>query len=323
MNRGITEELLEFICVLVELKNLGLAAKRLCISEPKASRLLADVRSTFGQSLFTRHGRGLAPTHDALELALRARKVLEDMRSLTEKRVFSPAGLDRVFRIACLDNALAMVLEPVLAAFSKAAPRAGIAVRTHNEGTLPALRSGELDFAICPAVNLPDDFESTTLLETSYVQIVRVGHPLEPMAGTPEVLEALRRFRRIQIVVHPDTDPVEGGIPGPAKIPLAAGETILWTESWLGAILLLEQSDFVLAVPWRTAVRLAKTMPLIALAPIPEAPSLRPSLIWHAHRSRDPAFVWLRSLFLATVPRGPDKPHFGRIDPNAGSPLRA
>ncbi len=317
MNRGITEELLEFICVLVEMKNLGLAAKRLGISEPKASRLLADVRTTFGAELFTRHGRGLAPTHEALELALRSRKVLEDMRSLTDRRVFSPAKLERVFRVASLDNALAMVIEPVLAAFSKAAPRAGIAVRTHDESTFAGLRSGELDFAICPAVNLPEDLESTKLLETTYVQIVRAGHPLEPLAGRPEVHEALGHYRRIQIVVHPDTDPVEGGMPGPAKIPLAAGETILWTESWLGAILLLEESDFVLAVPWRTAKRLARRMPLTALADIPEAPSLKPALIWHAHRSADPAFVWLRSLFLSTVPRGPDKPVFGRIRPEA------
>lgn len=58
-------------------------------------------------------------------------------------------------------------------------------------------------------------------------------------------------------------------------------------------------------------------MPLTALADIPEAPSLKPALIWHAHRSADPAFVWLRSLFLSTVPRGPDKPVFGRIRPEA------
>ena len=256
-----------------------------------------------------------------LELALRARKILEDMRSLTDKRIFSPANLDRVFRIACLDNALAMVLEPVLAAFSKAAPKAGIAVRTHNESTFRALRSGELDFAICPAVNLSEDFESTRLLETSYVQIVRAGHRLEPLAGTPEVFNAIEHYRRIQIVVHPDTDPVEGGMPGPAKIPLSAGENILWTESWLGAILLLEQSDFVLAAPWRTALRLSRTMPLVALAPIPDAPTLQPSLIWHAHRRSDPAFVWLRSLFLASVPRGPDVPRFGRIDPTASASI--
>lgn len=317
MNRGITEEQLEFICTLVEMKNLGLAAKRLGISEPKASRLLADVRTTFGTELFQRHGRGFAPTHEAKSLALRARKILEEMRSLTDSAVFSPAKLERVFRIACLDNALAMVVEPVLAAMAEIAPGAGIAIRTHDEGTLAALRSGELDFGIFPAVNLPSDFESTTLLETSYVQIVRAGHPLEALAGRPEALEALKDFRRIQIVVHPDTDPTAGGMPGPAKIPLSAGETILWTESWLGAVTLLERSDFVLAVPWRTAARLGRSMALTAVAPIPDAPSLRPALVWHTHRSGDPAFVWLRSLFLSHVERGPDVPHFGRIVPGS------
>lgn len=315
MSHGITEELLEFITLLVKNKHLGMTAQRLGISEPSASRMLTAARDVFSDPLFVRHGRGLAPTHRALSIAERAPGLLEAMRALCDDEVFVPARLERVFRFACLDNAIAMVLDAVMPAFMDAAPRAGISLRMHDERTIEALRAGELDLAIFPAVNLPDDFGSAPLLETSYVNVVRAEHPLAGLAGTDEVAENIRNFRRIQIVVHPDTDPIDGGIPGPAKVPFAAGGTAVWTDSWLGALLLLQHTDTVAALPWRTAERIAEAMPLVALSAIPEAPVLKPSLIWHKRHQSDPAFVWLRSLFAANVPYGPDEPRFGLIKP--------
>lgn len=313
MGSGITEELLEFISVLAQTKHMGLAARRLGLSEPKASRLLAHAREVFPDPLFTRHGHGLAPTHRAHAIASRAPMLLQAMRALCDDVVFSPSKLERVFHFACLDNAIAMAIDAVMPAFLRAAPHAGMSFRMHNERSVEALRGGELDFGIFPAVNLPEDLSSTPLLTTPYVNVVRAGHPLEKLAGTDAAQAELCRYRRIQIVVHPDTDPVDGGIPGPAKVPLTAGQTAVWTDSWLGALMLLRHSDAVLALPWRTALRIAENIPIAAIGPIPEAPLLEPSLIWHRRHDAEPAFVWLRSLFAANIPPGPDAPRFGRI----------
>lgn len=125
---GVTEELLTFLVVAVDHRHLGRTALRLGISEPKASRLLAKARTVFSDPLFERHGRGLLPTHRAITIAERAKPLLETFRSLCEESVFEPAKFDRVLHIACLDNAILIALEPIMAKLRTVAPRAGFAV---------------------------------------------------------------------------------------------------------------------------------------------------------------------------------------------------
>lgn len=295
LKRGVTEEILEFMVVLHEKKHLGQTAKRLNLSIPKASRLLAQAREIFDDPLFLRHGRGLTPTHRATELAMRCARILSDMRALTDVETFDPTKLNRVFRIACLDNALTIVIGPVMKQLFQVAPQLGISFVTHNEHTISALRMGETDFGIFPAVNLPDEFDSLELLQSRYVQVVRRGHPLEAEAGSERIQEKMAAYRRIQIVVHPDTDPIAEGMPGPAHVPHATKDTAIWTESWSGACQLMSQSDFVLALPYRTAYELSRFYPMTVLSEIAAAPLLKPALIWHHRNHYDPAFVWFRS----------------------------
>lgn len=323
MKNGISEELLVFLTTLHELKHLGHAAQRLGMSAPKASRMLSEAREVFRDELFVRHGHGLAPTHRASVIAAKAAHVLDEMRMLAEEAVFSPGNLRRVFRGACLDNAIAMLIEPMLGAFQAAAPHAGMSLTTHNELTLSKLRAGELDFALFPAVNLPEDFLHVELIKTPYVHVVRPGHPLEALAGVTEEGEELWRkkaegYRRIQIVVHPDTDSTQEGIPGPATIPTQADDTVFFTESWLGAVFLMRTTDALLTLPWRTALQAAKLQPLVVLGRAASVPWLVPSLITHRRSASDPAMVWLQSIFLTHV-RGnfealrPDDIRVGRI----------
>ena len=41
---------------------LGQAAERIAVSQPAATKLLADVEQAFGFALFERHARGMRPT---------------------------------------------------------------------------------------------------------------------------------------------------------------------------------------------------------------------------------------------------------------------
>lgn len=315
----LSQELLIFLCTLYDLRHLGQTAARLCISLPKASRMLAEARGIFDDPLFCRFGRGLAPTDRVHGIVEHARRVLEEMRLLFEEPLFDPAQLTRVFRVACLDNAIPIMVEPVLPAFLEKAPHAAMALMTHDVQTLTRMRAGEVDLAIFPADQLPADFEAMPLLKTPYVQVVRAGHPLEALlarkgAVTPNDLKA---YRRIQIVVHPDRDNPEEGVPGPVLIPMKASETVLWTSYWLGAVRLMHQTDAVLTLPWRTAKALSEDRPLTVLGRAMSVPWLEPSLIWHQRAASDPALQWLRSLFAVHVRGGaevtPDVVTVGRL----------
>lgn len=315
----ISRELLLFLCTLHELRHLGQTAARLSISLPKASRTLAEARRIFGDPLFRRFGRGLAPTARAHTVVEQSRRVLEDMRLLFEEPKFDPKHLTRVFRIACLDNACPIMIEPILPALLELAPKVGIAMTLHDEQTFTRLRAGEVDFGIFPPDQLPEDFEFMPLLKTPYVHVVRAGHSLESLLEKEGCCskQALSRYRRIQIVVHPDHDnPVEG-IPGPAPIPMNAGQTVVWTQYWLGAVRFMHATDAVLALPWRTAKVLAQEKPLTVLGRAEGVPWLEPALIWHRRVSADPAMQWMRSLFAVYVRGGtkvvPDEVRVGRL----------
>ena len=53
---------LELLATLGETQVLHQAAKRINVSQPAATKMLADIEYTFGFSLFERHARGLRPT---------------------------------------------------------------------------------------------------------------------------------------------------------------------------------------------------------------------------------------------------------------------
>lgn len=311
--------LLVFLTTLYEQRHLGRTATRLSISLPKASRLLAEARIVFEDPLYTRFGHGLAPTARAHEVTAQARRVLEEMAKLFAAETFDPAAMNRVIRISALDNAIPIMIEPVLELFMKKAPKAGIAILPHDEHTLLKLRAGEADLAIFPAVNLPADFVSVPLLRTPYVYAVRAGHPLEGKVQNGTLsMQDLEACRRIQICVHPDTDDPIEGVPGPAEIPLKAGRTMLWTEYWLGAVRLMHRTDAVLILPWRTAKALSEERPLTVLARAESVPWLEPSLIWHAHTTLDTGLEWVRSLFISALrgslrPLEPDEVRLGRL----------
>lgn len=314
----LSRELLVFLTTLYEYRHLGRTATRLAISLPKASRLLGEARVVFDDPLYTRFGHGLAPTARAHEVTAQAKRVLEEMTKLFSADAFDPAQMNRVIRICSLDNAIPIMIEPVLDLFMKKAPKAGIAILPHDEETLLKLRAGEADLAIFPAVNLPADFASVPLLKTPYVYTVRAGHPLEEklLRGVFRKKD-LEAFRRIQICVHPDTDDPVEGVPGPAEIPLKAGRIMLWTESWLGAVRLMHRTDAVLILPWRTAVALAEDRPLTVLGRAESVPWLEPSLIWHSHAALDTGLEWVRSLFISVL-RGSMKP----LEPDVVTPGR-
>lgn len=298
-NSGVTEELLSFLCVAVEYQHLGRTAARLGITEPKASRLLAKARAVFSDELLVRRGHGLMPTHRARQLAERARPLLETFRALCEPEVFEPAQFDRVLHFACLDNAIPIAIEPFMAALSQRAPKAGVALLPHEESTLSRMRSGDIDFALFPARDLPSDFASAPLFRTPYVQVVRQGHPLEALLEDEKALtQALKTAPRAQITVHPDTDSTEDGVPGPATLPLSARETRFWSPFWLGTIFLALRRDLVITIPWRTALALCDWCPMTALARAQPGLWLEPHLIWHRHTAADPALAWVRCTFL-------------------------
>lgn len=90
---------------LFEERSVTRAAQRLFLGQPAVSGALKRLREAFGDELFVRTARGIAPTPRALELMRQIEPFLQSLHQvLTQPPVFDPASAQRVFRIGLSDS---------------------------------------------------------------------------------------------------------------------------------------------------------------------------------------------------------------------------
>src|SRR5262245_9439191 len=84
--------------------NLTRAAKKLHLTQPALSHALARLREMFGDPLFARTGRTMAPTPFARDVIGPVREALATLeRSLFPSQGFDPASAQRRFHVALRD----------------------------------------------------------------------------------------------------------------------------------------------------------------------------------------------------------------------------
>ena len=79
-----------FLVVLEEM-SVSRAAERLGVTQSAVSHTLDKLRLALGDPLFVRSGRGIAATERAVSLQEPVRQVLDDLKGLTDQRVFDPS----------------------------------------------------------------------------------------------------------------------------------------------------------------------------------------------------------------------------------------
>ena len=67
--RNVNLNLLKVFDAVMEERSITRAATRLCVSQPAISNALSSLRALYGNELFIRTTKGVAPTAKALEIA--------------------------------------------------------------------------------------------------------------------------------------------------------------------------------------------------------------------------------------------------------------
>ena len=149
MRRGLKLTHLRLLAQISETGQLGLAAARLGVTQPAASRLLAEVEQIVGQKVHERSGRGiwLLPAGEAL--ARRAQRVqIEMAEAARELATIKGGGLGHVRIGAVTAPALDLVL-PALRAARIAHPELTVEVDVSPSAELCALLlAGKLDIVL-------------------------------------------------------------------------------------------------------------------------------------------------------------------------------
>ncbi|WP_020680177.1 LysR family transcriptional regulator [Marinobacterium rhizophilum] len=172
---------LRLICAIAEHGQIRLAADELAITQPAASRLLADMEQQLDARLFERHPKGMVPTLIGRALAQRAHNLLVELRDLSRDLDELKSGEGGIATVGAVTGAAVGFVIPAINQLKATSPRADIHVNVEaSEVLVRDLVSGKNDFVLA---RLPQGFDASefelTPARTETVKLlVRDDHPL-------------------------------------------------------------------------------------------------------------------------------------------------
>lgn len=279
--------------MLLQTQSVSGTARRLGQSQPTVSRALAQLRRMLDDPLLVKTGAGMQRTRRAEDLVAPVERWLASTTALLHPPEFAPATLDRRFRIASTDYGVLTVIAPALAAITAQAPAVTIDIVPFTADMMQKLAAGEIDLVISGLDPDPAIVHGRWLFSDGYRCILRADHPLAgaaPGAGGPLSLDRFFAWPHVGIVVSElAVDGIE------RRLGARSGErrVIARLPYFHVAPALIADSDALMTLPSRAALRFADSYGLATLpAPVEIAP-LDYRLLWHERSARDPATLWI------------------------------
>jgi DNA-binding transcriptional LysR family regulator len=286
--------LIVFDAVMQE-RSVTRAGSRIGLSQPAMSHALNRLRYMLKDELFVRTPEGMIPTPRAEMLAQPLRNALSEMQLALEPAAFDPVASDRHFALAVNNYAAVVLAPPLVAAVSAAAP--GVQLDLRPSGTLDIadrLDRGDLDMTLSNLGSPGERFSASTLLEDSFVLVMRRGHPASRRKLSAADFAALPHLEISSS--REDTGFIDRWL---AEQKLA--RHIALRAPYLSAAPILVQSDMVATLSRRIALEFVRSHPLILREPPYDSPRVPMVMLWHRRLGRHPAHRWLRDTILSVT----------------------
>ena len=227
---------------------LGVAAARIGVAQPAASRLLAEMEALLGLPLHERQGRGLQLTPVGQALARRAARIEIELADAARDIAEAATGRAGVVRVGSVTGPALSLVMPTLIALQRELPEFRAEVTVATSVTLcDQLRDGRLDFALARLSPGETELEARVIAAEPLSLVVRRGHPLlvRPILSVDDLLE-------FDWVMGDDetllTQTVAGRL---TELGLEQPKRRISTSSFLFTLALLNQTDAIapLATP--------------------------------------------------------------------------
>ena len=244
LQKGLKLSHLRILAAFAETEKISLAAERIGVTQPAASRLVAEIEQIVGAPVHIRTGRGVALTLVGRALADRAQRIIIELRDAARDMAEITTGGVGHVRIGSVTGPAMDRVLPVLRTTRLAQPSVVVEVIVATSDILAQhLLTGRIDFAL----GRPPEGEERTQIDTQFITselvslVVRRGHPLQrkdPLAAPdllgfdwvlpgPESLMTRALLARLQAL----------GLPKPQQR--------LFTSSFLLTLALVQQSNAI------------------------------------------------------------------------------
>lgn len=257
LRKGLKLSHLRLLAALAEAEQLTLAAAAIGVTQPAASRLVAEIERIIGAPVHERTGRGIALTALGRALALRAQRVrleLDDAaRDLAE---IALGGVGDV-RIGAVTGAALDRVLPALQRERLLHPKVSVEVVVAPSDSLcEQLLAGRLDFSVG---RLPEGPRLEPLsfrpMDTEPVALIaRRGHPL---LRRPRPLRAEDALEFDWVLPGPDSLLTRTVVTRLKMLGLPMPTQRLLTASFLLTVAVLQKSDAIAAVSRASAEQFA------------------------------------------------------------------
>ena len=172
---------LRFLVALQRRGKLSLAAEELHISQPAASRVLAEIEAAVGHSICSRNAHGVVFNELGNALTARSRRIVNEMERLGRDLTELADGRHGQVRIGAVTAAAIAYVMPASLALRAIAPRVRLQVDVEPSATLmQRMRSGDYDFVLGRLTPNDDPtlYDVRQIGEEVVQLVVREGHPL-------------------------------------------------------------------------------------------------------------------------------------------------
>ncbi len=255
---------LRLMAALGEADGLGLSAERIGISQPAASRLLAEMEDLLGLRLHERQGRGLRLTQAGEALARRAARIQIELADAAREVAEAATGRAGTIRVGAVTGPALSLVMPAIIALQEDHPDIHVEVTVATSAQLcDRLREGGLDFALARPGATDTMLEARLIGDEPLSVAVRRGHPL-----------LLRHEIRLDdllgydwILGPDDTLLTQTVMSRLAELRLPAPKRRISTSSFLFTLAVLNQTDAIapLALPVVESFSGNPSMPFVAV----------------------------------------------------------
>jgi DNA-binding transcriptional LysR family regulator len=186
LTSGIDVARLRQLALIVRERSFSKAAESLGISQPALSKSIRSMERVLGVQLLERGRFGALPTAFGLALVRHADAIDAELRSAIQEVDALRAAKSGHVCVGCGPSEATRLLPMALNRLRARAPGISVTVLYGlNEGLMPMVKHGEVDFALSsiPARSSDPDLRLVRLHEDRAAVIARTGHPLLERRG--------------------------------------------------------------------------------------------------------------------------------------------
>ena len=275
---------LALLVAVVDEGSVTRAAQRLGLTQGAVSHGLDRLRALTGHALIVRSGRGIVATPQAVELAQRARLLLEELRAFTQAPDFNPVRLAGTFTVAANDLQRDLVLPPLLRRLHAQAPGLQLRVLPSGAPRAELLRQVGCELLLTPRPPEASDLVQRRVFEDRYAVFFDPAFHRQP----PD--------RATWLAADHVTVRYEDGRGLDIDDVLAAKGVqrrfVATVPGFAGLAAMLQGGPWLATVPTRLAGGVLRGL---AQAPVPvPTPRMPMYAVWHRRHHEDPAHRWVR-----------------------------